>query len=119
IVSAGFCELIEPILAREGLSVPVVANRIEPSPTGWRAVFLERAACAVCGEPCKRKALAGDGPFTYVGDGVSDRCVSLAADRVLARDGLAGWRDEQGAPYEPFDDFDDVRLALGRPRSEP
>jgi len=118
IVSAGFCELIEPILERERLSVPVVANRIEPSPDGWRAVFLERAACAVCGEPCKREALAGNGPFAYVGDGVSDRCVSLAADRVFARDGLARWLDAQGAPYEPFDDFDDVRRALSKPRSE-
>jgi len=118
IVSAGFCELIEPILDRERLSVPVVANRIEPSPDGWRAVFLERAACAVCGEPCKREALAGNGPFAYVGDGVSDRCVSLAADRVFARDGLARWLDEQGVAYEPFEDFVDVRAALGEPGSE-
>jgi 2-hydroxy-3-keto-5-methylthiopentenyl-1-phosphate phosphatase len=108
IVSAGFCELIEPILAREGLAVPIVANRIEPSPEGWRAVFLERAACAVCGEPCKREALVGKGPFAYVGDGVSDRCVSLAADRVFARDGLARWLDEQRVPYTWFDDFRDV-----------
>ena len=112
IVSAGFCELIEPILAREGLSVPVVANRIEPSSEGWHAVFLERATCAVCGEPCKREALAGDGPFAYAGDGVSDRCVSLAADRIFARDGLARWLDSQSVPYEPFEDLDDVRLAL-------
>jgi len=112
IVSAGFCELIEPILEREGLSVPVVANRIDPSPSGWRAVFLERAACAVCGEPCKREALAGNGPFAYVGDGVSDRCVSLAVDRVFARDGLARWLDAQGVAWEPFEDFNDVRCAL-------
>ena len=112
IVSAGFCELIEPILAREGLSVPVVANRIEPSPEGWRAVFPERAACSVCGEPCKRATLDGNGPFVYVGDGVSDRCVSLAADRVFARDGLARWLDAQGVAYEPFEDLDDVRVAL-------
>src|SRR5262249_52675222 len=102
IVSAGFCELIEPILAREGLSVPVVANRIQPSPEGWQGVFLERAACGVGGEPCKREAIAGNGPFAYVGDGISDRCVSLAADRVFARDGLARWLDAQGVLYEPF-----------------
>ena len=53
-------------------------------------------------------------PFAYVGDGVSDRCVSLAAERVFARDGLARWLDGQGVPYEPFDDLHDVALALRR-----
>ena len=112
IVSAGFRELIEPVLEREGVVAAVVANRLDPGPAGWRAVFLEREACEVCGEPCKRVALAGGGPFAYVGDGVSDRCVSLAADRLFARDGLARWLDERGAAYEPYDDLHDVRLAL-------
>ena len=112
IVSAGFRELIEPVLEREGVVATVVANRLEPGPEGWQAVFLERDPCAVCGEPCKRVALAGAGPFAYVGDGVSDRCVSLAADRVFARDGLARWLDERGVPYEPFRNLHDVRTAL-------
>jgi 2-hydroxy-3-keto-5-methylthiopentenyl-1-phosphate phosphatase len=112
IVSAGFCELIEPVLEREGVSASVIANRLEPDPEGWRALFLEREACPVCGEPCKRVALAGGGPFAYVGDGISDRCVSLAADRIFARDGLARWLDERGTPYERFDDLHDVKLAL-------
>jgi 2-hydroxy-3-keto-5-methylthiopentenyl-1-phosphate phosphatase len=112
IVSAGFRELIEPVLEREGVVAEVVANRLDPRPTGWRAVFLEREACEVCGEPCKRVALAGIGPFAYVGDGISDRCVSLVADRLFARDGLARWLDELGVAYEPYDDLHDVRLAL-------
>ncbi len=106
--------MIEPVLAREGIEAPVVANRVEPSPEGWRAIFLERATCAVCGEPCKRVALDGGAPFAYAGDGVSDRCVSLAAERVFARDGLARWLDGQGVPYEPFDDLHDIALALRR-----
>ena len=36
IVSAGFRELILPVLAREGISAEVVANSLEPSPDGWR-----------------------------------------------------------------------------------
>jgi 2-hydroxy-3-keto-5-methylthiopentenyl-1-phosphate phosphatase len=112
IVSAGFRELIDPVLEREGVAAPVLANRLDPGPDGWRAVFLEREACEVCGEPCKRVALAGGGPFAYVGDGVSDRCVSLAAERLFARDGLARWLDGLGVAYEPYDDLHDVRRAL-------
>jgi 2-hydroxy-3-keto-5-methylthiopentenyl-1-phosphate phosphatase len=113
VVSAGFHELIEPVLRREGLEARVEANHVEPAPGGWRAVFAEREACRVCGEPCKRVALAGGGPFVLVGDGVSDRCASLAADRVFARDGLAVWLEAQGIAFERFDDLHDVRRALG------
>ena len=111
IVSAGFRELIDPVLEREGVMARVVANSLEPRPGGWRAVFVDREECAVCGEPCKRVELEGS-PFVYVGDGISDRCAALAADRVFARDGLARWLDDRDVAYERFDDLHDVRLAL-------
>jgi 2-hydroxy-3-keto-5-methylthiopentenyl-1-phosphate phosphatase len=112
IVSAGFHELIEPILAREGVAARVVANHVTADPSGWRSSFPDGPLCVVCGERCKRGAVAGLGPFVYVGDGVSDRCVSLAAERRFARDGLAAWLDAQGVGYEPFDDLGDVLEAL-------
>ena len=112
IISAGFQELIEPVLAREGVAATVVANSIEADPTGWRSKFLEREACEVCGEPCKRVALARTAPYVYVGDGISDRCASLAAKRVFARSGLAQYLTAQGVPFEPFEDLNDVREAL-------
>ena len=112
IISAGFHELIEPVLAREGVAATVVANSIEADPAGWRSTFLEREACAVCGEPCKRVALAGTAPYVYVGDGISDRCASLAAERVFARSGLAQYLTAQGVAFEPFEDLHDVREAL-------
>ena len=112
IVSAGFHELIDPVLAREGVDARVVANSVTADPAGWRATFRERPLCDVCGERCKRGAVAGLGPFAYVGDGISDRCVSLAAERRFARRTLATWLDEQGVEYEPFDDLRDVASAL-------
>ena len=45
----------------------------------------------------------------YVGDGYSDRCVALAADRVYARDGLVDYLQSKGVSFEPFEDF--VQLA--------
>ena len=112
IVSAGFHELIDPVLAREGVAARVVANHVQAHPAGWRATFSSAPVCAVCGERCKRGAVAGLGPFAFAGDGISDRCVALAASRVFAREGLAAWLDGQGAVYERFADLTDVSSAL-------
>lgn len=107
IVSAGFRELIEPVLRREGVELEVLANELDPRPEGWRVRFRDASVCATCGEPCKRGVLAG-APYAYVGDGYSDRCAALAAERVFARDSLARDLDLLGIPYTPFEDLDDV-----------
>lgn len=111
VLSSGFYELIEPLLARERVEADVVANRIDPRPGGWRIRWRDPEPCAVCGDLCKRRSLP-EPPFAYVGDGYSDRCAAAAADRVFARDSLADWLDEQGLPYERFDDLHDVARAL-------
>jgi 2-hydroxy-3-keto-5-methylthiopentenyl-1-phosphate phosphatase len=112
VVSSGFHELIDPVLQREGLELDVRANRIDPRPDGWRAVFRNDEPCRVCGEPCKRSDVAGLDGFVYVGDGVSDRCVALAAARVFARDGLADYLAAHGIPFERFENFHDLVLQL-------
>jgi 2-hydroxy-3-keto-5-methylthiopentenyl-1-phosphate phosphatase len=112
VVSSGFRELIEPVLAREDLHLEVLANRLDPRPEGWRVLFRDEAACAVCGEPCKRSAVAALAPFVFVGDGFSDRCVAEAAARVFARDGLADYLTSRGVAFERFENFRDVGRAL-------
>jgi 2-hydroxy-3-keto-5-methylthiopentenyl-1-phosphate phosphatase len=112
IVSAGFHETIEPILEREGVRARVVANHVTAESSGWRSSFVDVPTCEVCGERCKRSAVADLGPFAYAGDGVSDRCISLVAERRFARDGLAAWLERQDIAYEPFEDLLDVARAL-------
>jgi 2-hydroxy-3-keto-5-methylthiopentenyl-1-phosphate phosphatase len=116
IVSAGFHELIGPLLVREGIELDVHANRLESTGAGgWRAVFADTRSCPVCGEACKRAAmLAGGAPVTFVGDGVSDCCAALGADRVFARDWLAQWLDERAAPYELWHDFHELARTIAR-----
>ena len=112
VVSMGFHELIEPLLARDGIQIRLVANRLDPQPAGWKTVFRPQALCDVCGEPCKRSDVASLDGFVYVGDGFSDRCVAQAATRVFARDGLADYLDARGVTYEGFDDFYDIERLL-------
>jgi 2-hydroxy-3-keto-5-methylthiopentenyl-1-phosphate phosphatase len=113
VISAGFHELIEPVLAREGVALDVLANRVDAGADGWVVRFRDETVCATCGEPCKRGSLAGE-PYVYVGDGYSDRCAALAADRIFARDALAAHLDANGIAYEPFDDLLDVTARLGQ-----
>ena len=112
VVSSGLPQLILPVLGREGVELDVRSNFADPSPDGWRVRFRHEGPCPVCGDRCKRRSLPDERPLVFVGDGYSDRCASLACDRVFARDGLARYLDAQGVEYEPFDTLLDVAAAL-------
>jgi 2-hydroxy-3-keto-5-methylthiopentenyl-1-phosphate phosphatase len=112
LLSSGFHETIEPVLAREGVTVDLVANRLDIRDDGWRVLWTDDAPCPVCGELCKRRALPLGRPLVYVGDGYSDRCAALAADRVFARSGLAEYLASQQIAFEPFESMDDIAAAL-------
>jgi 2-hydroxy-3-keto-5-methylthiopentenyl-1-phosphate phosphatase len=112
VLSSGFHETIEPVLAREHVEVDVVANRVDARPTGWRVRWQDPAPCPECGDLCKRRALPAGRPIAYIGDGYSDRCAALAADRVFARGTLAEYLTSRNLPYEPFETLDDVAARL-------
>ena len=111
VISSGFHELIEPFLAREGVEVELLANRVHARPEGWRIRFRDRAVCTACGEPCKRSSLP-PGDVAYAGDGYSDRCAALAATQVFATGALAEWLHGRDVAFERFEDFYDVLAAL-------
>ncbi|MEO5575979.1 MAG: haloacid dehalogenase-like hydrolase, partial [Gaiellaceae bacterium] len=46
VISAGFHELIEPVLRREGIELEVLANRVEARLEGWVVRFRDEVACA-------------------------------------------------------------------------
>jgi 2-hydroxy-3-keto-5-methylthiopentenyl-1-phosphate phosphatase len=119
VISSGFHELIEPLLAREGVDVEVRSNWVDARPDGWRVRFRDETVCQSCGEACKR-ALLPPGEIVYVGDGYSDRCAALAAERVFARAGLARYLAARRAPFERFATLSDVVSALdGRSETRP
>lgn len=117
VMSNGFRSVIEPVLAEAGFGhLEVVAHDARFSRDGCELVWSERGErCVLCGRPCKREPLRArwnGETLVYLGDGISDRCVSLMADVVFARDGLSEHLAQREVAFIPFDDFHDVRAAL-------
>jgi 2-hydroxy-3-keto-5-methylthiopentenyl-1-phosphate phosphatase len=68
--------------------------------------------CDWCGT-CKMLAVQrAAGPVAFVGEGHSDRYGALYADIVFAKDALVAICRDDGVPFLPYVDFDDVRRAL-------
>jgi 2-hydroxy-3-keto-5-methylthiopentenyl-1-phosphate phosphatase len=118
VVSSGFEEFIQPVLEREGVDVPIHANRVDARPDGWVVEWRYPESCDHCHESCKRELLPS-GYVVYIGDGYSDRCAAMASDRVFAMRGLARYLAERGIAFDPFDDFRDVSRALAAELATP
>ncbi len=116
VISSGFESLIRPVLERSGLGdLEVIAHDVRFSPRGTSVSFREGVRCERCGEQCKRPlvaALAESESVAYIGDGWSDRCASLFAERRFARAGLARYLDREQAEYTRFEGFDEIQEAM-------
>ncbi len=119
VMSNGFRSVIEPVLAHAGLSrLPVIANDATFTLDGTTIHWSDRGVrCEICDRPCKRQPLreiSRGEPVVFIGDGISDRCVSGMVGIVFARDFLAEHLTDQNAPFHPFNDFHDVLGELTR-----
>jgi 2,3-diketo-5-methylthio-1-phosphopentane phosphatase len=116
VISSGFDAVIRPVLARAGVGdLEVLAHDVRFSPEGTVVTFRPGVRCNVCGEECKRplvSALAEPQSVVYIGDGWSDRCASLFADRRFARAGLARFLERERVDHARFESFDEVQRAL-------
>ena len=110
IVSDGLGLYIEPILAAAGVAdVEIITNDWAG---GAMAFPNGHPICDWCGT-CKMLAVQhAPGPVAFVGEGHSDRYGALYADIVFAKDELVAICRDDGVPFLPYTDFDDVREAL-------
>jgi 2,3-diketo-5-methylthio-1-phosphopentane phosphatase len=110
IVSDGLGLYIEPILAAAGIGgMPIITNDWDG---GAMAFPNGHPECNWCGT-CKMLAVQrASGPVAFVGEGHSDRYGALYADIVFAKDVLVDLCRDDGIPFVPYQDFDDVRATL-------
>ena len=124
IVSDGMDYAIRHILYRHGMHhIPVVANRLIRSRTGYQLEFpYGREGCpsGVC--KCSVASIvAADSKCLLIGDGLSDCCLARSASFTLARHGKSLQRHcaEQGFPHQTYLDFFDILEAFKAPVPQP
>lgn len=111
IASDGYDVYINEIFSDEYKDLNVVCNNASYDKE-WKLTFPNRdEQCGLCGN-CKKKLvqdLKEKGyEVYYIGDGDSDKCASLYADKIFAKSILKEHCDENNIEYYKFDDFFDV-----------
>jgi 2-hydroxy-3-keto-5-methylthiopentenyl-1-phosphate phosphatase len=115
VVSSGVAPLIERAFARNGLSdVDVFANGVDPSPRGWRFLFLDDSANGH--DKAARVVAAREAGYetVFIGDGPSDYDAAIAAGRRFAKQGksLARYLRGRGVPFTSFASFAEIESAV-------
>lgn len=112
ITSDGYDIYIKEILKRNGLEDLELSCNSAVYDRGWKLSFLNKdKQCELCGN-CKKKVvekLKAEGyEVYYVGDGHSDRCACVYADKIFAKSFLKQHCEEENIPYYDFNTFYDV-----------
>jgi len=116
VVSDGLDRVVTTMLARAGIELPFIANRLEwLGGERWRLGFPHaRDDCRAVAGNCKCAAMSAE-PGTLrvlVGDGRSDFCSAQSAHLVIAKDALLEHCRREDLAYVPFEDFAGASLVL-------
>ncbi|HWM47108.1 MAG TPA: MtnX-like HAD-IB family phosphatase [Xanthobacteraceae bacterium] len=109
VVSDGLERLVKKMLARIGVDVPILANRLAYlGDRRWRLDFPHSADdCRAGAGHCKCLALTNEPKSMriMIGDGRSDFCAAETADLVIAKGALVEHCQANGLPYIVFGNF--------------
>jgi 2,3-diketo-5-methylthio-1-phosphopentane phosphatase len=109
VVSDGLDRLVKKMLARIGVELPILANRLEYLDDGrWQLAFPYAARdCSAGAGNCKCLALTKEprSMSILIGDGRSDFCAAESADLVIAKGALVEHCQANGLPYIVFGNF--------------
>jgi 2,3-diketo-5-methylthio-1-phosphopentane phosphatase len=119
IVSDGLDIIVRTVLQQHGLQhIPFYANRLVWPDGGSPALQFPYASrqCARGAGTCKCEVtgsirLSGT-RCAYIGDGLSDLCVSKQMDEVYGKGALLSWCEKQGIPCHPYVSLFEVAESL-------
>jgi 2,3-diketo-5-methylthio-1-phosphopentane phosphatase len=112
--SDGFDHVIARVLARIGVNLPVVSNRLVPvGDNRWRAEFpYYLGDCRSQSGNCKCALFGTGAPMMLIGDGRSDFCPAAQATLVLAKKSLAMYCRKNAIDHIEIQGFADGTRAL-------
>jgi len=108
IISDGLDRSIASILKRYGVSVPVIANRLEwAGGNNWRLAFpYSDNACLAGSGNCKCRNMASETEHrVLIGDGRSDFCAAEEASMVFAKSKLKTHCEDNAITHQSFSNF--------------
>jgi len=116
VVSDGLDRVVTTMLARAGIDLPIIANRLEwLGGERWRLGFPHaRSDCRTTAGNCKCVALGAE-PATVrilIGDGRSDFCAAQTAHLVLAKGDLLEHCRRHDIAHVPFGNFAGASVVL-------
>lgn len=115
VVSAGLHEVITRLLQREGLELPVVANRARPADMTFGLEPVDPTCPTGVDKAAVVQAARSAGFFTvFIGDGISDRLAVPHADWVLAKGSLVRWCERHGHAHTAITSFAEVSPLLAQ-----
>ena len=126
IVSDIFDLYINKVLTQGNISLKYFSGEIINNPDpGKLEIFYPYTDdyCKLC-NTCKRNILISNTNdleneiSVYIGDGISDKCVSSFADIVFAKGKLASYCWKNNITYFEFDDFSDIISKLSKPENK-
>ncbi|MEO6694194.1 MAG: HAD-IB family phosphatase [Ignavibacteria bacterium] len=121
VVSAGYEYYLDFILKRYNIDLKIFASELrQTDDKKLFSVFTHSDEyCTLC-ETCKRNILINntndlDNEISvFIGDGVSDQCVSGFADIVFAKGKLASYCWKNNITYFEYKNFSDIKMKLAK-----
>jgi 2-hydroxy-3-keto-5-methylthiopentenyl-1-phosphate phosphatase len=114
VVSSGIRSIIEIVLERAGVSVPIFANDVDFNAAGWTMAFIDESINGHDKAAHVRATRKPGIPAVYIGDGISDFAAAHEANRCFAKAGssLERYCRAQGIAVESFTSFAQIETAL-------